>query len=122
MQFHSLFIASLLVALKRLPALRIFVGYFTVHLLNITVQLLNIAVHLLNITVQLLNITVQLLNIAVQLLNIAVQLLNITVQLLNIVVQLENNCTATNGKIYTGYVFSYNTYYSILLKVGTFIV
>ena len=32
-----------------------------------------------------------------------VQLLNITVQLLNIAVQLENNCTATNGKIYTGY-------------------
>ena len=31
------------------------------------------------------------------------QLLNITVQLLNIAVQLENNCTATNGKIYTGY-------------------
>ena len=24
-------------------------------------------------------------------------------QLLNITVQLENNCTATNGKIYTGY-------------------
>ena len=32
-----------------------------------------------------------------------VQLLNITVQLLNIAVQLENNCTATNGKIYAGY-------------------
>ena len=32
-----------------------------------------------------------------------VQLLNIAVQLLNIAVQLENNCTATNGKIYTGY-------------------
>ena len=32
------------------------------------------------------------------------QLLNITVQLLNIAVQLENNCTATNGKIYTSYV------------------
>ena len=32
------------------------------------------------------------------------QLLNITVQLLNIAVQLENNCLATNGKIYTGYV------------------
>ena len=30
------------------------------------------------------------------------QLLNITVQLLNIAVQLENNCMATNGKIYTG--------------------
>ena len=45
----------------------------------------------------------QLLNITVQLLNITVQLLNITVQLLNIAVQLENNCTATNGKIYTGY-------------------
>ena len=34
------------------------------------------------------------------------QLLNITVQLLNIAVQLENNCTATNGKIYTGYAIN----------------
>ena len=30
----------------------------------------------------------------------------ITVQLLNIAVQLENNCTATNGKIYTGYAIN----------------
>ena len=29
-----------------------------------------------------------------------------TVQLLNITVQLENNCIATNGKIYTGYEIS----------------
>ena len=35
------------------------------------------------------------------------QLLNITVQLLNIAVQLENNCTAINGKIYTGYAIMY---------------
>ena len=42
-----------------------------------------------------------------QLLNITVQLLNIAVQLLNIAVQLENNCTATNGKIYTGYAITY---------------
>ena len=37
------------------------------------------------------------------------QLLNITVQLLNIAVQLENNCTATNGKIYTGYAITLET-------------
>ena len=35
------------------------------------------------------------------------QLLNITVQLLNIAVQLENNCMATNSKIYISYAIRY---------------
>ena len=48
------------------------------------------------------------------------QLLNITVQLLNIAVQLENNCTAANGKIYTGYVImSYKAIGYTLYHLGT---
>ena len=48
-----------------------------------------------------------------------VQLLNITVQLLNITVQLENNCTATNGKIYTGYAINMITMHLLFYEVAT---